>query len=202
MKKFLSLLLALCLLCGMTAAVAEDTETKITNETESKEATTTINYSVALNENYTVTIPTSVTFPDPDENGVLKATMELSIVPDAGYNKLNGEISIKLKSSANGFAMKRDGGEDTIQYSMYKTLNDAGAYADPITAGGDTPLLTWQQGGEAASASLTLYMKADMQEVKIAGDYSDTLTFTVSTGETKVDVNTDPSWEGENNVDF
>lgn len=198
MKKLIALLMTLCLLCGMTAAVAENTE--ITNETVSKEANTTVKYSVALNEEYTVTIPTSVILSDPDETGVSIAAMELSIKPDEGYNKLNGEISIKLSSSANNFCMKRDGGVETIQYYIFKKLEN-GVYDNQITAG-DTPLLTWKQGGTETSASLTLHMLANMQEILIAGDYYDTLTFTVSTGETNVNINTDSGWEGEYNFDF
>lgn len=58
MKKILALVIALCLLCG-GAAVAD--ATTINQDSVSRTANTTVSYTIATCEDYTVTIPSAVT---------------------------------------------------------------------------------------------------------------------------------------------
>ena len=79
-------------------------------------------------------------------------------------------LSINLEKSANNFHLKLANGSDTIAYAVSKD-------GQPLSAG-DT-VLTWKSGESIpAPAKLTMAITENIEE-KTAGDYTDTLTFTV-----------------------
>ena len=161
MKKFLSLLLTLSLLC--TGVAVADTE--IT--TDGGTGSTLVTYTVPeAGTGYTVIIPASVNIPQGDTS----TTMQISI--GTGSTLESGKtLSVKLESSANNFSLKLAGGSDTIGYKVEKDSQNLSA---------NDEVLSWT-GGEAIPAAATLTMElTESTDGKTAGDYSDTLTFKLS----------------------
>ena len=159
MKKLISLLLTLNLLCA-GAALAD---TEIT--TDGGTGSTTVTYTVPeAQTGYTVIIPASVAIPQGDTS----TTMQISI--GTGSTLESGKtLSVKLESSANSFQLKQ--GDNAITYAVKK---------DNQTVNAGDAVLSWK-GGEAIPAATTLTMElTESTDDKTAGDYSDTLTFKLS----------------------
>lgn len=158
MKKTLSLLLALCLLCA-GAALAEENQLTPDQQT----GTTTVTYTVEEKPSeFVVTIPANVSIPQ----GATSATMQISI--DAGSTLATGEtLAITLESSANNFALKHADQADTLSY----TVRQGG---ENVVAGGK--ILTWNQG-EAIPSAAELTLTVESSEGHTPGEYTDTLTF-------------------------
>ena len=158
MKKFLSLLLTLSLLCAGIALA----DTEITTDGGTGE--TTVTYTVPEpGTEFVVIIPPSVTIPQ----GETSATMQISVGADSTLES-GKTLSVKLESSTNEFKLQLAGGSDTIGYMVKKD-------SQAVNAGGD--VLSWT-GGEAIPAATTLTMElTESTDGKTAGDYSDTLTF-------------------------
>ncbi len=178
-KKFAALCLVLCLVCG-TVAFAEDH--KITNEGE-QTANTTVTYTVALNEQYTVTIPSSVTL---SVNG--EAPLELIIDPADEYNKLNGKIEIRLANVGGPFKMYRDGdtNNESIEFFLTHNLSDElDAAINNSFNLSPQALLSWKyKPGDTNSVNTTVYVRALVANVNVAGNYTGTMTFEVTTNDT------------------
>lgn len=165
MKKLLSVLLTLSLLCaGMALA---DTEIS----TDGGTGSTTVTYTVPeAQTGYTVIIPPSVSIPQ----GETSATMQISIA-EGSTLETGKTLNVKLESSANNFSLKLAGGSDAIGYKVEKD-NQAVNAGDAV--------LSWK-GGEAIPAAATLTMElTESTDGKTAGDYSDTLTFKLTLGTT------------------
>ena len=161
MKKLISLLLALSLLCAGIALA----DTEIT--TDGGTGSTTVTYTVLeAQTGYTVIIPASGSIPQSDTS----ASMQISI--GTGSTLESGKtLSVKLESSANNFRLKLAGGSDAIAYAVKKNSQAVNA--------GDA-VLSWK-GSEAIPAAATLTMElTESTDGKTAGDYSDTLTFKLS----------------------
>lgn len=181
MKKILALVLTLCLLCG-GVAVAENTT--INQDSTSKTANTTLSYTIATNETYTVTIPSKVELNNKD--GALSGTVSVRL-QTPNFNVSGKTITVKLTSSANDLKLKLANSKSEIPY----TLKAAGKEykADDI-------LLNWTYG-EKTDQTLTLVAQATVSSNLPAGEYTDTLTFTVSvdSSEASVDGVTVNPWE-------
>ena len=151
MKRILCSLLVLSLLCaGVALADTEISTDGGTGETTSE---------------FTVLIPPSVSI----LQGQTSTTMEISIAGDSTL-AADDTLSINLEKSANNFHLKLANGSDTIAYAVSKD-------GQPLSAG-DT-VLTWESGESIpAPAKLTMAITENIEE-KTAGDYTDTLTFTV-----------------------
>lgn len=160
MKRILCSLLVLSLLCAGVALA--DTEIS----TDGGTGETTITYTVPETPSeFTVLIPPSVSI----LQGQTSTTMEISIAGDSTLTA-DDTLSINLEKSANNFHLKLANGSDTIAYAVSKD-------GQPLSAG-DT-VLTWESGESIpAPAKLTMAITENIEE-KTAGDYSDTLTFTV-----------------------
>ena len=159
MKKTLSLLLALCLLCA-GAALAEENQLTPDQQT----GTTTVTYTVAEKPSeFTVTIPANVSIPQGDTS----TTMQISI--DESSTLATGDtLTVTLQATVNDFKLKKDA--DTIGYKITKDVVD-------INVGSE--VLVWKHSEaipEAATLTLTLTEAIDN---KPAGEYSDTLTFEI-----------------------
>lgn len=167
MKKILAIVLILCLLCG---GVALADNTTINQDSTSQNATTTVSYTIATCEEYTVTIPSSVTMSGSSDNISGSISISLNITK---FNVAGKTIKVVLSSAANGYT---DGkyalvsGENKINY----TLKQSGKEYKP----GDT-VIEWTYGG-GTQVSQSLNAQAYPSANLPAGDYTDTLTFTVS----------------------
>lgn len=164
MEKILALVLALCLLCGGTAMADATT---INQDSTSKTANTTVSYTIATNETYTVTIPSAVTLTG---TGSLSGTLPIRL-QTPNFNVTGKTITVKLTSTANGLKLKLANSTSEIAY----TLKAAGVEYKA----GDT-LLSWTYDGETTEKTLPLVAGATLSSNLLAGEYTDTLTFTVS----------------------
>lgn len=169
MKKILALVLALSLMFSVTA-LADNTT--INQDTENKTASTTVSYTIATNESYTVTIPSSVTLTGTDN---LSGTLAIGL-KTPNFNVSGKTIMVKLTRTANEFNLVN--GEKKISYTlkasgvMYK-VNDT--------------LLSWTYGRNT-DQTLALVAQATVSSNLPAGDYTDTLTFTVSVDSSEASV--------------
>lgn len=185
MKKTLSVILALCLLC--CSALAENNV--ITNESTSKEAETLVSYTIDPCKEYTVTIPASVTIGDSQT-----ATMTLSV--DTSEYQLNpGNKSawfyVFMSTDQYGFEHPEQGtmyyvtnGTDRIGYTI---LSEFGG-GSSLLAGGKPIVLSYEIHpipNETLTDTSTLSMTAYPIGTESPGEYTATLTFEVEVGEGK-----------------
>lgn len=172
MKKILVLILALCLLCsGMAFA-----DTTIKQDSTDKTGKTTVSYSVATNESYTVTIPGSVTLTatTDEDSSELTGSMSLSLKAN-DFNVSGKTINVRLTGTDNDFNLVNGG--QKISYSLTRSGS-----SDAITK--NATVLNWALSSglqfNAWETSATYTISADIPEHALAGAYTDTLTFTVS----------------------
>lgn len=163
MKKLFALVLTLCLLCG-SVAVAENTT--INQDSNDKTASTTVSYTIAACEEYTVTIPSSVTLTGTDN---LSGTMRISLKTE-NFNVFGKTITVKLTSSVNDLKLKLANSTSEIDYTL-----KAGGVKYQVN---DT-LLSWTYS-QNTDQTLALVAQATVSSKLPAGEYTDTLTFAVS----------------------
>lgn len=178
MKKFLAILMTLCLLCSAFAFAEESSTTTINNDSETKTANTTVSYTVEAKQNYTVTIPASLSLTQQNDN-TLSNTMTLSLnVGD--FNVANKKIIVKL--TAASFMLSANNNTTTIPYNIFKP-GSVGVQLNTI-------VLEWSYGTSTSknlSEKLTI-TTAPVQSANVpAGDYTDTLTFTVAVTDNTTD---------------
>lgn len=162
MKKAFAMLLALCLLCGGVALAENST---INQDSASKTADTTVSYTIAENETYTVTIPSSVTLTNAGDN--LSGTVSVRL-QTPNFNVVGKTIAVKLTKAAFELA----NGDNKIPYSI-KSAGNGVALNDTV--------LSWTYGDATTdnTKALTVQSTNGLSNLP-AGDYTDTLTFTVS----------------------
>ena len=164
MKKFLSLVLTLSLLC---AGVALAQENVIKPDTPSQNTTVTFDVPEPVTD-YTVTIPASVAFVD----DATTTNMTVTIGADSTL-AVGATLQVVLESSANSFQLKQ--GDNAIAYNIKQG-------GSSLSAGSE--VLSWTQGEEIpGAATLNLEVTGSIDGLPY-GSYTDTLTFkaTVSTG--------------------
>lgn len=169
MKKILAMVLTLCLLCGGVALA----DTTINQDSTSNTADTTVSYNVATCEDYTVTIPSSVSL-TAGEGSELTGSMTLSL--DASdFNVYGKHINVKLTDTANDFNLVND--EQKISYALKRMGS-----SDEITKG--SLVLDWALSSgllfNVYTVSAQYEISAEIPAHAPAGAYTDTLTFTVS----------------------
>ena len=160
MKKLFSSVLALAMCCAIaTTAFAEDTV--INQDTDDKTGSTAVTFNV--DPTYTVTIPGTVTL---EKTGTDAVTYEqdLTITADAGMRLKSGE-SVQV-TMASDFTMNSIEGS-SLTYTV--TANDQEIKNNGVVATFTT---------NTASQNSTLHFAANDPEY--AGNYSDTVTFTLS----------------------
>ena len=170
MKKIVSIILTLCLLCG-TVAFADTT---ITDSSETKTASTTVSFSVT--GGYTVTIPSAVTIDQTTREGTASVSVAANPILDSG-KKLS--VYLERPSDMVGkYARLANESGDKISYSILAGETDVtyqmGAYSKQEYA-----LLEVESGSTEKSVNLKFQIPADAQ-ITAAGSYSDTLTFRVA----------------------
>ena len=166
MKKLFALILAITMMATMsvTAFAADNTF----NYDENPQSNgTTVTYSVA--PTYTVTIPETVTIPAKvelqkiDTDGTITYENDYTITAEAGVRLKKGEyIEVTI---ASDYVMQTPQGA-TLAYAITK---DAAALVDSIVAEFDT---------DKAAQTSVIHIAAN--DPDFAGNYSDTVTFTVA----------------------
>lgn len=169
MKKILALVLALGLLCG---GVAMADNTTINQDSTSKTASTTVSYTIATNETYTVTIPSSVALNPKQDSTALYGELVIDLSAKS-FNVAGKGIEVKLSNAA----FKLANGTNEIAYSIQNGNSQVGK--------GDV-VLSWMYSNFSGHQQITgaralLKITTDsIAATQVAGTYSDTLTFNVS----------------------
>lgn len=147
-------------------SIAENTNTTIKQDTADKTAQTKVSYTIAANESYTVTIPSGVALTNTD--GTLSGSIEIGL-DASNFNTTGKTIEVKLTDGA----FELVNGENKIQYEIKKS-NEKVVKNDTV--------LSWIcTGTGSASQTETLAVSANNVAANLpAGEYTDTLTFTVS----------------------
>ncbi len=160
MKKWFSLILAvLVILYGSFVSRAEGEI--LTQDSPDNSGNITVDYNAAVT--YTVTIPASVTFSDTETE--VERSLQVSNVVLREGSALHVGVS-----SLNGFQMKYK--EGYIEYHLMVNYNDTPKETDYT-------ILTVPAGESAGWAILKFVTNLQKDHVIYAGDYTDTLTFTV-----------------------
>ena len=171
MKKIIAMILALCLLCG-AVALAETTTLSGTNTT----GETTVTYKIApppVTYDYILTIPSEVDL----TNGSQTMEIKLDTTGVTGTDKqIIVDMNADTDSSGNWWLTLTNETGDVIRYQI-KNSSDLNVY--PAAAS----IMEWIPGTSPA-AGLTETWTATVNESDLtdaaAGNYSDTLSFTVS----------------------
>lgn len=161
MKKRLSIIVLAAMILGMPVHVSASGN-EITQDSDEKSGKISIDYNGE--ENYTVTIPASVTFTDAEkevERGLQVADVMLN----------EGSSLHVTVTSQNGFKMKKNDGY--IDYELRVNYNKT-----PNTS--TYEILTVSAGEGAGIAILTFITELDKSHALYTGNFTDTLTFTVS----------------------
>ncbi len=159
-KKMLSAgLLVFFTVSSMTLSLAAG-ET-ITQDSQGKNSDITVNYNAGVS--YTVTIPASVTFSE-TEKEVERSLLVSDVVLNEGSS-----VNINL-TSLNNFKMVY--GKGYIEYYLKVNHNDV------LTESQDT-ILTVAAGENSGWVVLSFITDLQKDHVLYAGNYTDTLTFTV-----------------------
>lgn len=161
MKKGLSFIVLIAMILGMPI-YASASGNEITQDSDEKSGKMSIDYNGE--ENYTVTIPASVTFTDVEKR--VERGLQVANV------MLNEGSSIHITvTSQNSFKMKKNDGY--IDYKLMVNYNKT-----PNTS--TYEILTVSAGEGAGMAILTFITELDKSHALYTGNFTDTLTFTVS----------------------
>lgn len=169
MKKFVAVLLALCLVGGAVAMA--DTTISASGDT----AQTTVSYTVDPVNEYVVTIPSEMIL---QKGETLDGTPSLSgsmVVTLTGekYN-LPNHIYVSVKSANQGYLCLS--GMVDVKYPYIMGLNNT---SNVLTLSGDAvDILTCDRAQINNGSAATLLVNAEFGDWN-AGTYEDTLTFTV-----------------------
>lgn len=161
MKKLLSVILIVLFTFGSSVISLAAGET-ITQDSSENSGNITVDYNEEVT--YTVTIPASVTFSD-SEKEVERSLQVSNAVLNEG-STLNVNIA-----SLNNFKMMY--GEGYIEYYLKINHND-------VSKENNYTILTVPAGESTGWAVLNFITDLKKDHVLYAGNYTDTLTFTVS----------------------
>lgn len=163
MKKLLTLVLALAMALSVSVT-AFAADTTINQDSAEKTGSTAVTFNV--DPTYTVTIPEKVELNQVDDSGTIAYENDLTVTAAAGVRLLAGEvIQVTLKSDSN-FNLSA-GADYKLPYTV--TVNNMEIANDGVVA-------TFGTNNEAQTA--TLHFAAG--NPTYAGDYSDTVIFTLA----------------------
>lgn len=173
MKKLIAAGLALCLAAGAaTAAFAEDTTvTESNNNTETSPAPTKI--TLTADEYYTVTIPQEATVDTKNQNGTYTGTLKITCTE--AFLKYGEAIKVNLTSTTHSYNLQADYDEEVLL--PYKVTNSSGT----SMSSKNTLAAEFTESGEETLTITTTFAPT------YAGNYSDTMNFTVSVGTAATD---------------
>ena len=160
MKKFLALLLAVCLLTSFAPVMAEKTITEDKGTAEME-----INVTVdRTKDTFTVVIPSTLSI-DPIAK---EATFDVQVKDVALVASKSLDVSVSSANWTGMFHFLKSAEENKAQYNLYE--------GNTKISSGDTVLTVSQASGETeASATLKIEVIDTLKE----GVYTDTLTFKV-----------------------
>ena len=165
MKKLLSLVLALALALSLSVTAFAEDHTIDQNTTLPATKDTTVEFNVA--PTYTITIPGTVELDKKTGTGTVTYDKDETITASAGVRLLNGQsIQVTLSAGTDGFVLTTDQNAE-LEYTV--TVNN-----EEIQNGGTVATF----GTSTDTQTSTLHFAADDPE--FAGQYSDTVTFTIS----------------------
>lgn len=162
MKKLLSVIISatMIVMISITSFAAENSI--ITQDNEEKSGSITVNYD--MKESYTVTIPASISFTDTE------TTVERALQVDDIAIKEGSTLKVNV-SSLNNFKMKN--GDAEIDYMMMVNTHE-------IADENNSDVLAIKSGEKSGWAILHFRTELSKKNAVYVGNYSDTLTFTVS----------------------
>lgn len=160
MKRLLSVILFVTITLG-TSFISLAAGDVITQDSQEKSGQITVDYNAEVS--YTVTIPASVTFTDSEKN--IERPLE---VKDVMMNE-GSTLSVNV-ASLNNFQMRC--GEGYIDYKIM--MNYATALEE-----NNRNILSVNAGEKSGWAILSFVTDLKKDNAKYAGNYTDTLTFTV-----------------------
>ena len=171
MKKLLSIALALVLVMSLSVNVFADSTIEPDDNGNPNPGTASTAVEFSVKPTYTVTIPTKVELDKKTDTGTGAVTYEQdeNITASAGVRLLNGQ-SIQVKLSAGDGEDKfvlTSGESATLDYTV--TVNNTEIENNGVVATFET--------GQTAQTS-TLHFAAN--DPTYAGDYSDTVVFTIA----------------------
>lgn len=162
MKKIITAILSvLCYLNISIVSLAFSGET-ITQDSQKKSGDITVGYNAEVT--YTVTIPANVTFTDA-ENEIERPLMVTNVILNEGST-----LNVNLVSQNNYKMMY---GEGYIEYSLMVNYNDA-------LKENNINILTVLAGESSGLAILDFITDLNKDHALYTGNYTDTLTFTVT----------------------
>lgn len=177
MKKLLSTALALVLAFSLsnTAFAATNTNTTIGPDTEPKEGVATLNYNVS--PAYTVTIPGTITLYDPTTGGNGTAVKASNV-------KLNYGEQVVVKLTGINQTDDNPQGDDTFTVNTAEGASLGYTVTNNSTGDsygkGDAILTVKPEDGSGSTNLKCVLTASNSGDIKYAGNYSGTLTFTVS----------------------
>lgn len=165
MKKLLTLVLALAVTVSVSVT-AFAADTTIDQDSDPKTGSTAVSFNV--DPTYTVTIPEKVELDKIDAGGTITYENDLTVTADAGVCLLEGKVlQVTLKSDSNFNLSANVGVSYKLPYTV--TVNNTEIQNNGVVA---------TFGTSTAEQTSTLHFAAD--DPAYAGDYSDTVTFTLS----------------------
>ncbi len=166
-KKALSILLALAL-CGIMPLTAFAADTEIKPETTPKTGDTQVTFNV--DPTYTITIPAEITLAKTDADGTVQYIGNGTLKANEGLRLLEDEkIEVRLTDC--------DYQLDTAATAAYKLPYTVKAGTADITADSNlVATFTTEENATEQTSELTF----TAGDPKYAGDYSDTVTFTIA----------------------
>lgn len=170
MNRFLALALTLALALSLSVtALAEDTkiEPGTNGEPNPSSASTSVEFNV--DPTYTITIPKKVELSKKTDSGTVTYEQDAKITTSAGVRLLNGK-SIQVKLSAG------DGETEFVLTSGESATLDYTVTVDNTEIENNGVVATFETN--AAEQTSTLHFAAN--DPTYAGQYSDTVTFTIS----------------------
>ena len=176
MKKLFSCVLALAM-CGVMATTALAEDTVIVQDSGEQSGSTAVSFEVA--PTYTVTIPATVELVKVDTGGTVTYKKDLAITASAGVRLGEGQ---KLQVTMTSDFTLSDGGT-TLPYTVTVGESTEAVANGATVASFDT---------STEEQTSTLHFAAD--DPKYAGNYSDTVTFGISTPVT-LEVIIDDDWD-------
>lgn len=188
MKKVFALLLALCLLCCGVALADNEKQLKPTGTTDPTD-TTLLSLDVA--QDYVVTIPSTVGFTLNEAAGTCTATGDVvasSWRLNVGKKlvvKLIGATSLNDAENTAKVLRLSTAQAPALLYKIYKGDDITNAITTIAAGGWEVISVDWNDSSASApTATLNFEVLPEGEEtkveIKVAGKYTDTLTFSVS----------------------
>ena len=178
MKKIIAMILSLCLLCSVIALAENETTF---NQNSTNGGTTTLSYTITVNDGYTVTIPTTVEFAQRGQYEY-QSQLTIAVAKDSGYNAGDKTLNVYV-DKVSGYLTNNKNAEAKIPYALYTSPSAT----TPLTAGDPVLSVGFTNMAFNGTPQANIFAKFSIQDLQlVSGTYSDILTFTASFGNVSV----------------